>query len=444
MTSTPPPLPGQEPPEDRPPAPPPLPGQDVAGSETSQPPAAAQVRVEVGPKDESFACAQCGAHLVYAPGTTHLRCPYCGHEQDIHSAGTIQEHDYVEWAQGPRVDVGTLGARVLACPRCGANVETEALALACPFCRTAMVQVDQPQGLIAPEALIPFTLGRPDAEKAVTGWTSSRWFAPNSLKQVSSAEGLHGLYAPHWTYDAATRTHYTGMRGEYYWVTETYTTTDDQGRPQTQTRQVQRTRWWPASGVVRVDFDDVLVPAGGGLGPDLLADLGPWTLGSAVPYTRAYLSGFEAARYSVDPDVGLEAAKTEMRGQIRRACERDIGGDVQQVASMDTGYQDVRFKLVLLPVWVASYVHAGKVWPVYVNANTGQVIGERPYSWVKIALAVIAALIVIGVVATIWYLNRSTGTGGAGGYGALGALLRTPGPVTAGPWWSSGGWAAGG
>jgi len=32
---------------------------------------------------------------------------------------------------------------------------------------------------------------------------------------------------------------------------------------------------------------------------------------------------------------------------------------------------------------------------VYVNANTGEVIGERPYACVKITAAVVAALVVI-------------------------------------------------
>ena len=41
---------------------------------------------------------------------------------------------------------------------------------------------------------------------------------------------------------------------------------------------------------------------------------------------------------------------------------------------------------------LATYLHAGKTYQVQVNANTGAVIGERPYSRLKIASAVLAAL----------------------------------------------------
>ncbi|CAN5253218.1 hypothetical protein BH24GEM2_BH24GEM2_17310 [soil metagenome] len=43
------------------------------------------------------------------------------------------------------------------------------------------------------------------------------------------------------------------------------------------------------------------------------------------------------------------------------------------------------------------------------NARTGEVQGEWPRSWVKIALLVLLALIVVGA---IWFLVRSQGGGG--------------------------------
>ena len=57
---------------------------------------------------------------------------------------------------------------------------------------------------------------------------------------------LAGLYVPYWTYDTNTTTRYSGMRGDAYYVTETYTDSDGK----TKTKQVRKIRWTPASGVV--------------------------------------------------------------------------------------------------------------------------------------------------------------------------------------------------
>src|SRR5690606_14636305 len=119
----------------------------------------------------------------------------------------------------------------------------------------------------------------------------------------------------------------TGMRGEYYWVNETYR--DEHGR--TQTRRVRKTRWFPAAGVVRVEFDDVLVCATKTLPAKLVQDLEPWDLTALHPYQPHYLSGFTAERYTIPLEEGFKIAEQRMVPEIREAIARDIGGDTQQI-----------------------------------------------------------------------------------------------------------------
>ena len=86
----------------------------------------------------------------------------------------------------------------------------------------------------------------------------------------------------------------------------------------------------------------------------------------------------------------------------------DIGGDEQHVSSVQTGYRAVTYKLVLLPVWLAAYVYAGRTFEVAINARTGEVLGERPWSVAKIVAAVLAVLLVVLAVALV-VLHRHTG-----------------------------------
>jgi hypothetical protein len=64
-----------------------------------------------------------------------------------------------------------------------------------------------------------------------------------------------------------------------------------------------------------------------------------------------------------------------------------------------TSYSAVTFKHLLLPVFIGAYRFREKVYQVLVNARTGEVQGDRPYSFWKIfflvwfLLAVIAALV---------------------------------------------------
>lgn len=58
----------------------------------------------------------------------------------------------------------------------------------------------------------------------------------------------------------------------------------------------------------------------------------------------------------------------------------------------------VTFKHVLLPLWICSYRHKQKIFRFLVNARTGEIQGQRPWSRVKImftALAVAAFIFML-------------------------------------------------
>jgi hypothetical protein len=152
---------------------------------------------------------------------------------------------------------------------------------------------------------------------------------------------------------------------------------------------------------VQVGFDDILVPASTAVVRKRLDELEPWDLPGLKPYEPGYLSGFQAQRYQVDLPAGLQSAHEVMAGEIRSSIHRDIGGDEQRIHSVDTGYFEETFKHLLLPVWIGAYQFQSKVYQVVVNARTGEVQGERPWSAWKIAGLVIVLLLVILLIALV-------------------------------------------
>jgi DNA-directed RNA polymerase subunit RPC12/RpoP len=350
------------------------------------------------PDTLSFACPGCGARVEYAPGTTMLRCPYCGRVQELGpETRTVREHAFADLATKPR---GAVAAHVLTCRKCGATSDSDALATTCQFCGSPLVADVDASPQIPPEAVLPFKVDRTGVRAALGTWVASRRFAPRRFRKVADAESLVGTYLPHWTFDADTTSDYVGQRGEHYYVTETYTVTVD-GRPETRTRQVQHTRWYTASGTVQRAFDDVVVRATAHVADDRQDKLEPWPLAEAVPYRPEYLAGYSALRYDVEPQAGLLTAKDQMAPIIERDCRGDIGGDEQRVQHVSTTYANVMYKLMLLPVWVVCYLFAGRTWQILVNARTGEVIGQRPYSKWKIAGAVAAAVIAIAAIVVL-------------------------------------------
>lgn len=364
-----------------------------------------------------FDCQGCGARLTFKPGSESLTCEYCGHEQAIAASTSegsaegevavlpaeIVEHDFRDARRSARRKPAAElmdGGQEVNCSSCGATTVLSKQAGNCPYCDSPVVASTasaQDEGVIVPESVLPFKLTERHARDEFVKWIKSLWFAPNDLKSRTSAEAVDGVYLPYWTYDSNTTTRYSGQRGTHYYVSESYT--DSQGKRQT--RRVRKTRWSPASGTVRVSFDDVLVCATKSLPPKMINELEPWDLKELKPYDPAYLSGFIAERYKIDLEAGFKIAEERMKPKIRSTCRSDIGGDEQRVSSMAIRHADVTFKHTLLPLYISSFRYAEKVYRFIVNARTGEVAGERPWSWIKIALAIFAGIVLIVIIVLV-------------------------------------------
>ena len=84
------------------------------------------------------------------------------------------------------------------------------------------------------------------ARGALKSWLGGLWFAPNGLREYArKGRKMNGIYVPYWTFDADTKSQYSGQRGTYYY--ETRTVMRDGKREQV---RVRRTRWRSASGRV--------------------------------------------------------------------------------------------------------------------------------------------------------------------------------------------------
>ena len=359
--------------------------------------------------ERQFPCEQCGADLVFIPGTHSLACHFCGHQNLIAVPSTpVVEQDYRAQLQKLESDESLHEIMVVKCNGCGAesSLNSNIVSDVCPFCGTSIVQTEQAKREILPQAVMPFLIARDKAEAAFRKWIKSLWFAPSALKQLARKEGrLKGMYIPYWTYDSRTSTSYQGQRGDYYYTTETYTTQVN-GKPVQRTRRVRHTRWTPAFGDVYHAFDDVLIIATMSLPDKEVRALGPWRLSALKPYTDAYLSGFQTESYSVHLDTGFDEARRVMDLTIRQLIRQDIGGDEQRILHKDTRYDDITFKHILLPIWISSYRYRGKVYRFMVNGQTGEVQGERPWSKIKIAAAILGGLILIAIIVIL--LNQTS------------------------------------
>jgi len=346
-------------------------------------------------------CPACGGKAVWTPAKQALVCPYCGTEAPMQvdpASGQIEEIDLVSTLREMPEDLRgwETPVKTVKCRSCHAVTVFDAVKVGknCDFCGSPeLVDYDEIKSPIRPQSLLPFKLDKTRVREAMRKWYASKWLAPGKLKKSALIDTVHGVYLPYWTFDAQVEARWTADSGTYYYVTQTFR--DANGN--TQTRQVQKVRWRPASGHVSHFFDDEPIPGTQGVHPELLRKVEPFPTHDLVPYETAYLSGFVVEHYQVVLFDAAQQSRLAMDSKLRQICGSQVPGDTYRNLQVYPEYSGQTFKHILVPVWLLVYDYGAKSYQVVVNGYTGQIAGEYPKSWWKIFFLALAALLVIAL-----------------------------------------------
>ena len=347
-----------------------------------------------------FYCEGCGGIMQFDIPKQSFRCPNCGREEALQPEdNVVEEQDYSLFLQRPGDDAWEAETEVRRCESCGAEivVQRNATTAACGFCGSSQVLHVRQEAGIRPEGIVPFQVDRPKVGDLFRKWIKGKWFAPNSLKNLYQQDKLQAIYLPYWTFDADATGQYAGQGGKVYYVTV------GTGKDRHTERRVH---WYPVSGTVSAFFDDVLVKAREKEDP-LEERANVFATSACLPFDLAYLSGFQAEKYTVGVQDGYVKAQADMRERLFNLAREDIlkRYDEARVNSVNDSYFNVKFKHVLLPMWMSGYQYEGKLYRFLVNGQTGKVAGNYPKSKWKVAFAVILGLIAAALL-IYWFMQK--------------------------------------
>jgi len=344
-------------------------------------------------------CASCGANMVYDPVSRAMKCPYCGTTQAIHA----ERSEEVDLAKlfATRVNEWSAETKVFRCVNCGAVTvigKTE-ISKACAYCGASNIVESAELSGMRPDAVLPFLVSKEDAEQAVSLWAKKKKFTPNAFKKSVSPESINGHYIPAFTFDSDTVSRYRGTLGEYYYETRVVNGKEE---------RVRKTRYFHISGNYSKFFDDVLVQASDRVSQATVSKLSPFDTGNAQKYTAEFLHGFSATQYVREGGACWGTAKKMMYDVVKREILARYTYDVIAEFHMDTQYNNVTYKYLLLPLYIGRFAFKKKLYNFFVNGRNGKVDGSVPRSPLKI-LALVAGILAVIAAIVVIYLYTSGG-----------------------------------
>lgn len=342
----------------------------------------------------NYKCPECGAPMHYDPESEKLKCDYCYKLVDIQKLTSNEEFSFdekelinEEWKNENQL---------IRCKNCGAEnvVNKKVLSITCPFCSSnQVITLDEVSGM-KPNRVIPFHINHEDAKTSYINFIKKRFFVSNIVRKADFKINLNGVYMSSWTYDSKTYSTYVARLGKDYTVT---VGTGDNKHTET------RTKWFIVRGDINIDFDDVLVASGKSISQTELSKIEPYRTNESLVFSEEFLTGFSTEHYSLEMKEGFNQAKNIMKDKIRTAILSRYNYDRVDYVNINTGYKDITYKYVLLPIWIGLYQINNKKYRFLVNGESGKVIGKYPLSAWKISFTVILGLIILGLIIFLFF-----------------------------------------
>ena len=327
-------------------------------------PALQQAEAPVAASSTSLRCPKCGGDLTVIEKTARVECQFCGYSAEAPSRADAngdllfaalleRKAQPVRWL---------IGERLLHCKECGAErtISADKLSTRCPFCNSnQVIEQDALDSFEQPDGLLPFAISREEAgdriKERLKGMDErlKGWFNSNEVARAT----LDGYYLPFWVFDASlgiTRTRVDSQP------------TVDRAR---RNEPYQQTHYTDA--VYDVQVCAVKSPA-----PALTNQLGEYDLDGISAYKPELLAKYPASLYTVDFDQAALEARSRVSSAMRdKFADRELSDDHHISISVFTRIQQMSFRLLLLPIWIATLVEVDDdVRTALVNGQTGKVV----------------------------------------------------------------------
>ena len=329
--------------------------------------------------EQTKKCPSCGGTMFFKPGSQSLLCQSCGRKETIPelvSKIPVNEMDFLAAKNTASHDWG-MEAKLVTCKQCGAETIQNKLQLSgmCPFCGSTTVEAADPeQDIMAPNGIIPFKITEDRALYIFKEWIKDRFLAPELLAQDAQLNKFYGIYVPLFTFDVLTVNRFTGH------YTENNRTLFKCGKFQHQ-------------------VDDFPVVASKQLCSDklLLNVMKDYRTREAKPYTPDALAGFPCEHYSIGLNEAWNSVGKDMEIYLKNQANKQDETKFLMGIDMATDYFNLKYKYLIVPVWINSFFYDNKLYTIIINGQTGKIDGQWPKSFgtfaKKVALFVLDCFI---------------------------------------------------
>lgn len=357
-----------------------------------------------------YKCPSCGGAIAFDSKIQKMKCPYCDLEMEMDSFQSMDEHlEELHPTNSPTSTENSTEEwqedddqmNVFVCKSCGGELiaDENTAATACPYCDNPVVLKERLMGDLKPELVIPFKLDKKAAKEALNKHVQGKRLLPKVFKDQNHIDEIKGIYVPFWLFDVT-------VDANLQYSAQNIRTWNDSKY------NYKEISYYSVLREGQLNFTHLPVDGSKKIDDILMESIEPFDFSEAVDFQTAYLAGYLADRYDVNPEESIpnveQRAKSSTLGIFKNTVD---GYTIVNLESSSMHIQNSTATYVLYPVWFLNTSWNKKRYIFAMNGQTGKFVGDLPldkqaYKKYFIIFSIIAAIVCYLIA---WLINYMFG-----------------------------------
>lgn len=362
-----------------------------------------------------FKCPQCSTNLIFDASAGKFHCSRCGSGYPIQDYQKLEKKNKTIYRLAEYQDEEV---RPYHCRTCKATLiaDNRSVIDVCPFCYAPMYLSKRIAGKPSPTMVIPFTITRNQAEKALRKWHRRLKFAKSDIGLDTKRPNPIGIFIPVQLFsadvqgEAKIETTKVTTAGEakaspipdkdhVQTAASSAATAETKNRINTSAPKQKKGKeisTWQLYRQAKLHFEAYPINVSQKLDEKLFTAIQPYNTSALTYYLPDSLANFcsepcTASGKEVLPELEKQlraCLDTYILDAVKEYDTKEIIGRDYQVLTRSCDY-------TLFPVWIASYNSNDTDYFFVMNGQTGKLAGNPPLSRFKIELTGFLIIIVL-------------------------------------------------
>ena len=262
------------------------------------------------------------------------------------------------------------------CTECGAEIITAkgTVATTCAYCGHAISISSKLVGDFKPDALIPFSIGKANAEKIYDIYCKKSLLAPKEFRKKENLKKMKGLYVPFWLHTFQDNAH------------AVVNCENHSSRKRGDDKVITKKMYNVTMNVVG-KFDKIPTDALTSLDNSLMDAVEPFDYEHLKNFSPAYMAGFYAEEKNESAEDTFKRAHERAVESLKTSIVNNAGSyNLKRITNYDGKTTEYDSSYVMLPVWILSTEYKNKKYTFAINGDTGKITGKLPIDATKLCI----------------------------------------------------------